>query len=242
MNEVKKLAGFNISKNDMDEEMIGKYWDNSFYNDCLSLYKNSGIDPYFFDKSFAAVSETYPKQREYIETGKKFVARVISGTPSILIMCGKSGTGKTLLSSCCLREILFSNKPNRFEGIQEHYSGLYVLSEQIKNRYDAAKSFTSKESEAGITAYYSSRDILVIDEIGQNAREQEKETFPLFRVLNALVYSGRSAILISNMSHDAFCKLLGPATVSRLSTSAVFLDFDGIPDFRVSSRDEWGVK
>ena len=174
-------------------------------------YINSGIGKVFFDERLDTY-EASAKSAPVLDEVKAFLQAVRCGEFRTLVLCGRSGTGKTHLAAGLLYEL----------------GGAFRLSDVIREEYDAAKSFTAKYSQAGVITWYGSRDFLVIDEVGrtESATTASVEKHCLYRIINERYNNRLPTVFISNLTCEQFMAYIGSAAADRLTESAVFCSCD----------------
>ena len=158
--------------------------------------------------------DTYKTDTEERHNAKakaeSFIHAVKCGKFQTLMFLGAVGTGKTHLAS----------------GIVYECGGLYRLAPAIIEEIRRAKSFTAKESEAGILENYGSARLLVIDEIGRGVVAAE-EQYMLYQIINERYNRRKPTVLISNQNKKDFLNYVGIAAADRLTESAQVVEFTG---------------
>ena len=158
--------------------------------------------------------DTYKTDTEERHNAKakaeSFIHAVKCGKFQTLMFLGAAGTGKTHLAS----------------GIVYECGGLYRLAPAIIEEIRRAKSFTAKETEAGILENYGSARLLVIDEIGRGVVAAE-EQYMLYQIINERYNRRKPTVLISNQNKKDFLNYVGIAAADRLTESAQVVEFTG---------------
>ena len=121
-----------------------------------------------------------------------------------LILCGKTGTGKTHLACAVLRYLAEKH------GVCGKYTTAYRAVQEIRASY---KSHDLTELQA-MDAFISP-DMLVLDEIGVQYGT-ESEQLLLFTLLNGRYEAMRPSIVISNLTVSEVSKYLGDRVYDRL--------------------------
>lgn len=170
---------------------------------------DSGIGTRFLDERLETYAVTRESQKA-LETVRSFLTHVQCGSFSTLVLCGNPGTGKTHLAASLLYEL----------------GGEYRLSDQIREEYEAAKSFTAKRTQDELIRHYGRESFLVIDEIGrtESAASGVTEKHCLYRIINERYNSRLPTVFISNLMRSQFMSYVGAAAMDRLTESAVFCE------------------
>ena len=160
-------------------------------------FQDVGFDGYHPEN--AKADTILAKLREYAE---KFETHKKLGLS--LILCGKTGTGKTHLACSVLRYLA------EHHGICGKYATAYRAVQEIRASY---KSHDLTELQA-MDAFISP-DMLVLDEIGVQYGT-ESEQLLLFTLLNGRYEAMRPSIVISNLTVSEVSKYLGDRVYDRL--------------------------
>jgi DNA replication protein DnaC len=197
--------------------------------------QKSDVPDKYQNESFASYKTENEQQLEVVKKMREYESDLIAGKFRTICMLGIFGAGKTHLA-CALLHDMCRRVRCQVLGFDCFYSVHYVLSDAIREEYEAAKRFDSREMQNEVIERYGNYDILVIDEIGVSSKsELEKEV--LYRIINERYVNRKSSILISNnMDKMKFENYIGGAAVDRLKTSAVYPNFKGISSWR---PNEW---
>lgn len=176
----------------------------------IERYQKSGVPERYFNESLDTYKIINEMQATAAKAATNFLHAAKCGEFKSLVMIGNAGTGKTHLACAIIREV----------------GGKYRLSDDIVEEMRRAKSFTSKDTEEEITAYYGHLSLLVIDEIGRgNDAALEKQT--IYRILNARYNTRKPTVLISNYKKADFLQYIGVAAADRLVESAEVWELNG---------------
>ena len=149
------------------------------------------------------VADTNEK-KEALKTASNYLALLIAGTGSCLVMCGSVGTGKTHIASALVNSMLESGKDCRIVKMTE-------LIRKIKETW----SKTSNLSETEVIDFYSEIDFLVIDEIGvQYVSDTEK--LLISEIIDNRYQAILPTVLISNLDTSGIKKCIGERSYDRL--------------------------
>ena len=178
--------------------------ENSFENVNLDYYSDEGEQPTPRMRMMAILKVC----RRYAEN--------FGENSENLLMCGGTGLGKTLMSSCIAKKVLES-------GASVYYQPAYrifQLFEEYKfedSRKDALK--------VQIDDIFGS-DLLIIDDLGTElATSYTAEV--LFDLLNTRINNRKKMIINTNLDYDKLETIYSPRITSRLSGEFRHLEFVG---------------
>lgn len=216
-NEIKEINFLDVINKPLTELAIKSDEEVAEYDRKLeeqrkqSNYENSGVGYKYWNKRLADYETVTDEQKRNMEKAKNFIEAVNRGECKTLWMCGKSGTGKTLLASLIIREC----------------GGKFAKSYQIADEIEDSRSFSSKESKSGLIKRYSEYKLLVIDEIGKFENKQGTELEYLFRILNERYEKENSTIIITNKTKGELKEYLGIPLYDRFVENCTSLTFSG---------------
>lgn len=95
-------------------------------------------------------------------------------------------------------------------------------------------NFKSAQTEEEVFANYTTKPILVLDEIGRTLK-REKEIEFLSYILRKRYDNKLPTIIISNLDRKTLLKILGEAVVDRLTEVATSIEFSG-ESYRILKR------
>lgn len=176
-----------------------------------SIYENSGVGSKYFNCRLEDYETTTDEQKENLNKVRNFIKAIQNGENKTLWMCGKSGTGKTMLASLVVREC----------------GGKFAKSYQIADEIEDSRSFSAKENKTALIKRYSEYKLLVIDEIGKFENKQGNELEYLFRILNERYEKENSTIIITNKTKGELKEYLGTPLFDRFVENCTSLDFNG---------------
>jgi DNA replication protein DnaC len=136
----------------------------------------------------------------------------------VLLMTGSRGTGKSHLGVAIVRDML----------------GYYVCMEDVIYKIESSLNFKSAQTEEEVFANYTTKPILVLDEIGRTLK-REKEIEFLSYILRKRYDNKLPTIIISNLDKKTLLKILGEAVVDRLTEVATSVEFSG-ESYRILKR------
>lgn len=120
------------------------------------LIRVSGIRNKFLDVDFDSYEFSNEAQRTAFETVREYAG--MKGS-LIVLLYGKSGTGKTMLASCAVKQ----------------QRGFYTTYEWLAIRIRSSYSRASSETEAGILKQVTTAPLLVLDEIDKGTNTDAKK-------------------------------------------------------------------
>ena len=161
----------------------------SFDNFSLDYYKDS--------------PEVYERMKNNLYCAKEYVRR-FSERPSQLLLIGKTGTGKTHITTAIAREI-----------ISQGYDVIYDSVQNIISDFESDKFRSGWVEREPKSEKYLECDLLIIDDLGTEF--QTSFTVPcLYNLLNTRQNSGKATIISSNYSPDELRSKYDDRIYSRL--------------------------
>ncbi|WP_151752089.1 ATP-binding protein [Acinetobacter bereziniae] len=139
-----------------------------------------------------------------------FAKDFMGGVVRNLIMVGRTGTGKTHLSSAVALNVLDKRKSAR-----------YITSEDMANEIANAWKRTD-DSEANAIYRFTDYDLLILDEYGLHDRHENRLQL-VHKVLYSRYDEGKATMLISNFTLEELKKDLGDRLWSRFQHDGLTL-------------------
>tara|TARA_R110000868_G_C10972986_1_gene771101 strand:+ start:6106 stop:6873 length:768 start_codon:yes stop_codon:yes gene_type:complete len=177
----------------------------------------SGIPERFKDHSFATFKTGTDEQKKKLDRcqdyAKNFNQKLKDGTS--MILCGKTGTGKTHLACSIANEII--NK-----GHSAVFMNVIKMMRQVKETWSKG----SETTEQNAINWFLTPDLLILDEVGvQFGSDAEKMI--LFEVLNERYQNIKPTILISNLLPANLQEFVGERVMDRMKENGGrILQFD----------------
>lgn len=128
--------------------------------------------------------------------------RIESG--SCIVLTGRPGTGKTHLACALLSEAIRKGRTGRFTSVA-------ALFRAIRDTWRSGSQCT----ETQMIAHYVNLDLLVIDEVGVQAKSENERNL-LFAVINGRYEAMRPTVIISNETLSEVKEILGERAFDRL--------------------------
>lgn len=179
----------------------------------LIRLESSGVGRRYFNIKLEDYDATTDEQKKALKQVKEFINQMNSNKPvsKTLWLCGKAGTGKTLLASLIIREC----------------GGHFAKSYEIEDDIEISKSFSAKENKKQVLEKYYNYRILVIDEIGKFEHKHNTEIEYLFRILNERYERQYSTILITNKTGKELREYIGIPLYDRFLENCTCIEFTG---------------
>lgn len=204
-----KLPEFEYDSESVSDSKVTE-WENQMRKQDLMKYyiNNSGVGKKYLDKSLENYITETDEQKDILQKVREFIEKVNNGLCRTLWLCGKTGTGKTLIGACICLETM----------------GTFKKSYEIKDDIDTSKTFKATETKRMVIDRYANYHLLVIDEIGRGGNEERDY---LWQILNERYERELSTVLITNMSKMELKMFLGETVYDRFVTNCTSLTFTG---------------
>ncbi len=181
------------------------------------VFESSGVPRRYWNDSFETYLPRNEEDKERLQIIKKFSE--LEKNDEVLLMLGSKGLGKTHLGASIIREC----------------GGKFISIEELIFKYEVSNDFKAKINREDLMEYYSTVEMLVVDEIGRSL-EQDKENALLNYLLRRRYENMLPTVLISNLSKTELMKKLGDAVVDRLKEICIAVEFVG-ESYRLSKRN-----
>lgn len=171
----------------------------------MQLFGEVAIPPRFAGKTFDNFVPTEKSQKvfDYFKDySANFADRIESGTSVILTGC--PGTGKTHLACALLYEA-------KKQGYSVRFTNVRKLVRSVRDTWKEGAA----ESESQVIDRYIDLDLLVIDEVGVQAKS-ENEQHIIFDVLNGRYENVKPTIILSNEDLATIREIIGERAYDRL--------------------------
>jgi DNA replication protein DnaC len=153
----------------------------------IASYQSKGIPPMFYDASWENWSSDTENKAKVFHTVKK------NAWKTNLFLCGSSGTGKTHLAMCLVKEGAV-------------YKKLLQIFREVKADFSAEQS---------IVDFYGSVKLLIIDEVGRQGFTPFEKTL-FWDIIDTRWNNLLPTTLITNLDTKEFTAEYGTAIVDRL--------------------------
>lgn len=164
----------------------------------------AGISKRNLNKGFDFIVAQTAEQKKAKKRCIDFIADFLNGSSRNMIMTGGVGTGKTLMASAMIEELITKGKECR----------IIRIIDLIRDIRSGWKN-DSELDERAIIKKFVDYDLLFIDEIGiQNCTDSER--LHIFDVIDGRYQDMRPTILISNLDIEKVKSEVGERVVDRL--------------------------
>ena len=204
--------------NKLEEDTICRNFENSLPPSIYNELKNCRFDNYKAENEYQKKASTQILNE---------ASNIASGKHRFIVLCGKSGIGKSHLMVSTDWFIRHSVK-GKYNDEKFYYSAMYVLSDEMASDFKKCDSFTSGMTKEEVTMKYTGLDVLLLDEFGKFKSPYEVDG--LFRIINAM--QKKSLIIGTNMDKPDFEKYITGAIQDRLNASGIYISLDGIESYR----------
>ena len=179
--------------------------------------ESSGVPRRYLYLDFDTYIPKTDKDSANLEIIKRFSS--LEKNDKVLLMLGAKGLGKTHLGSAIIRKC----------------GGTFVSIEDLIFKYESSQDFHAKTNREELMNFYSSTQMLVIDEIGRSM-QTDKENSLLNYILRRRYENMLPTVLISNLSKQDLLKKVGEAVFDRLKETCISVEFEG-ESYRPSKRN-----
>ena len=179
--------------------------------------ESSGVPRRYWYVDFDTYIPKTDKDSANLEIIKRFSS--LEKNDKVLLMLGAKGLGKTHLGSAIIRKC----------------GGTFVSIEDLIFKYESSQDFHAKTNREELMNFYSSTQMLVIDEIGRSM-QTDKENSLLDYILRRRYENMLPTVLISNLSKQDLLKKVGEAVFDRLKETCISVEFEG-ESYRPSKRN-----
>jgi DNA replication protein DnaC len=174
-------------------------------NDRITKLKELGVGKRYIDNSFDNYLADAPEKQNALTKCKELCNDIMNDEkPSNLIMVGGVGTGKTHLANSMVIN-LFDNK-KRSERIN-----MIDMIRSLKSTW----SKESEQTEEDLLKYFTSIDLLIVDEVGVQFNSDTEKMF-VFDIINGRYENCLPTVIISNLDINGVKEVIGDRCVDRL--------------------------
>jgi len=164
---------------------------------------DAGVSPRYAQVGFEHYQVTTQEQATALAEAMQFVERLKAGGTASMILSGRVGTGKTMLASAIVNEML-PVKSCRIATLAE-------LVRELKDCWGKSGGM----SESAMLRKLSDLDLLIIDEVGQQ-RGTETEMLLIFEIIDGRYKNMLPTVLISNLDKTGIREAIGDRAFDRL--------------------------
>lgn len=170
-------------------------------------YINSTFD------SFECTTESQNTAKEKVQRWLSKFKEDIASCNSVMIT-GKVGTGKTLLASCILNDLIVDPWVAMHNRVRANEYEIIKLIDMVRSLKETWKR-DSEKTERELIKHYSTLDLLIIDEVGMGFESDTEKLF-IFDVIDGRYQNSLPTILISNLNAKGISDSIGERAVDRL--------------------------
>lgn len=171
-------------------------------------FQNFDLECYNYD------DKVYASMRRILNSAKNYVKN-FSKNPINLVLIGKTGTGKTHISTAIAKEI-----------IEQGYDVLYDSAQNIINDFESDKFKSGYGNYGPKSEKYLECDLLIIDDLGTEFSNQFTVAC-IYNLLNTRQNRGLATIVSTNLSMEEIQNKYDDRIFSRLVGSGKVLPFEG---------------
>lgn len=185
-----------------------------------NLLDNASIPPRFADVGLDAFKSTMPAQHRAWDACSNFAASVQKDSGGGLLLLGRPGTGKTMLSVAIARSVIVNR------GISARIIGARDLVRELR----ATWRRDAQRSEDDVIEDLAQVHLLVIDDIGVGFGSDKEQT-QLLDVIDRRYQRRRPTVCSSNLNMPGLSDAIGERALDRLREDARIVLFEW-PSYR----------
>lgn len=163
----------------------------------------AGVSPRYAQVTFSDYRVESQDHALALQEALDFTRHIRSGGNGNLIFSGRVGTGKTMLASAMINELM----PHK----RCRLASLSSLVRELKDSWGKGASM----SETMLLKHLSELDLLIIDEVGQQ-RGTETEILFVFDIIDGRYKNMLPTVLISNLDKTGIREAIGDRAFDRL--------------------------
>lgn len=178
------------------------------------LFENQNFDSFSL-KYYTADQRAYEQMSGILEICSDYAEGFDPSTRENLLLCGKTGLGKTHLSTAIAGTV-----------IERGYEVVYESAQNVFDDFSAERFGRSFAGRDGNTSRYNDADLLIIDDLGAETVNSFTVS-TLYSLINSRVISGKPMIINTNLTSDEIKAKYGDRIFSRLFGEFTVLLFRG---------------
>lgn len=195
----------------MDELLI-RFTTEELNKNCLiELHDFSEFSLDYYEKSSDSSFSPYEKMRQNLEYCEGYAENFNKNSPSLFFF-GKTGLGKTFLSSCIAKKMIEKN-------VNVVFGSLIDFLRKIESEHFG-------KEDGGTLDIIINADIVILDDLGSEFQTSFTESV-LYDIINSRINLGKPTIISTNLSHSELDRKYNERIVSRLTGCFVPLSFVG---------------
>ena len=165
---------------------------------------DAGVGLRYVQASFDSFIAETDDQAKALADCVRYCEHITCGGHANLVMSGQVGTGKTMLASAIINNLLETGRRVRIAKLGD-------IVRRIKDSWQKVGS----QSETEIIRELVQLDLLVIDEVGQQ-RGTETEMLLIFEIIDGRYQAMMPTVLVSNLDRDGIRDAIGDRAFDRL--------------------------
>lgn len=165
---------------------------------------DAGVGLRYVQASFDSFVAESQEQVQALADCSRYCEHIAAGGHANLVMSGQVGTGKTMLASAIVNQLLGTGRRVR----------IAKLGDIVRSIKDSWQKVGSK-SETEIIRELVGLDLLVIDEVGQQ-RGTETELLLIFEIIDGRYQAMLPTVLVSNLDREGIRDAIGDRAFDRL--------------------------
>ena len=180
----------------------------------FAYYSDNHIDPVTGRSSLANIKNAYCIAQEFVTS--------FADEFRNLFLYGDTGVGKTFLSNCIAKELIYRS-----------FSVIYLTSFELFDTLAKSK-FEKEKAAESMCEHIFDCDLLIIDDLGTELANSFTIS-QLFLCLNERLLRRKSTIISTNLSLESLVDIYSERTFSRLTSNYTMLKLTG-DDIRIKKK------
>ena len=170
----------------------------------VSLSKQSGVSARYRHLTLNDINPLDAQQERTLKAMTDLAQAILDKKPThSIIITGGIGTGKTMMCSALIGSIIGNRKANIIKCID--------MVRKLKSTW----SRDSAETEESVINYFTSTDLLIIDEVGIQFGSDTEKMF-IFDIIDGRYENLLPTVIVSNLGLDSIKDLIGERVIDRL--------------------------
>ncbi|MGN0602178.1 MAG: ATP-binding protein [Oscillospiraceae bacterium] len=194
------------------EELLKQFTAQELNENCLiELHDFSQFRLDYYDKSSQTGISPYEKMQGNLQYCKSYAENFSQNSPSLFFF-GKTGLGKTFLSSCIAKTLLD-------RGVNVVFGSLIDFLRKIENEHFG-------RAEGNTLDVIIGAELVILDDLGSEFQTGFTES-AIYDIINSRINLGRPTIVSTNLSRSELSEKYNERIISRLTGCFLPLGFMG---------------
>lgn len=194
------------------EELLKKYTAEELNENCLiELHDFSEFKLEYYDKQSEQGISPYEKMSSNLEYCKAYVQNFSEKSPSMFFF-GKTGLGKTFLSSCIAKALLD-------EGVNVVFGSIIDFLRRIENEHFG-------RSQGNTLDIMIDAELVILDDLGSEFQTSFTES-AIYDIINSRINLGKPTIISTNLSQRELSTKYNERIISRITGCFLPMGFIG---------------